>query len=198
MVVHPGTARPEKYWVPERWARVIDFCQNELGRRCVLTGGRGDRMKTRIWRRIRAALASPCADLSGELDLLTLTAVLAAAGLVLGVDSGPMHLGRRRAVVRRSSCSVRQIRSIGDPGTRADWCCRRATATASERPGDFTPRSARAPVDAISTDAVIACIRNLPPPAAWLRPGAPVIRNAARIPSPPRHFEAFRFPADAA
>ena len=39
IVIHPGSARSEKYWVPERWAEVIDFCQRETGNACLLTGG---------------------------------------------------------------------------------------------------------------------------------------------------------------
>jgi ADP-heptose:LPS heptosyltransferase len=92
IAIHPGSARPEKYWVPERWAEVIDFCQETLGRPCVLTGGSGDSYEQAHLARIHAALRQPCADLSGQLGLLTLAAVLAKASLFAGVDSGPMHL----------------------------------------------------------------------------------------------------------
>ena len=37
-VVHPGTARTEKYWVAKRWANVIDHLQRERGIPCALTG----------------------------------------------------------------------------------------------------------------------------------------------------------------
>ena len=167
VVVHPGTARPEKYWVPERWAQVIDFCQNELGRLCVLTGGRGDPDEEAHLAKIRAALARPCADLSGQLDLLTLTAVLTEAGLVLGVDSGPMHLaaaGRRPQIVLFGPTNPFHWRPRHPEGLvlQAGHGDRPLSA-----PGDFAERCPRAPVDVISTDAVIACIRNLlPPPAA--------------------------------
>ena len=169
VVVHPGTARPEKYWVPERWARVIDFCQDTLGRPCVLTGGRGDAEEDAHLAAIRAALSRPPrADLSGQLDLLTLTAVLAGAGLVLGVDSGPMHLaaaGRRPQIVLFGPTNPFHWRPRHPGGLvlHAGHGDRPLSA-----PGDFAERCARTPVDAISTDALIACIKGLPtpPPAA--------------------------------
>ncbi len=175
VVVHPGTARTEKYWVPERWARVIDFCQNTLGRPCVLSGGRGDREEDAHLARIRASLARPCAaDLSGQLDLLTLTAVLAEAGLVLGVDSGPMHLA--------AAAGGRPQMVLFGPTNPFHWRPRHPGglvlhAGRGDRPlrapGDFAERAPRLPVDAISTDAVIACIKDFPIPASGSAPAEP-------------------------
>ena len=88
--------------MPERWAEVIDFCQETLGRPCVVTGGSGDAFEQAHLARLQAALRRPCADLAGRLDLLSLTAVLAQAAVFAGVDSGPMHLAaafRRPQVV---------------------------------------------------------------------------------------------------
>jgi ADP-heptose:LPS heptosyltransferase len=160
IAVHPGSARPEKYWVPERWAEVIDFCQGTLRRPCVLTGGRGDPFEQAHLARIHAALRQPCADLSGALDLLTLAAVLAKASLFAGVDSGPMHLaaafGRPQVVLfgptnafhwrpRHAACRVLQA-GMGDLPVR-----------------EFRERSPRGVLDAISTHAVISCISDLLP-----------------------------------
>jgi hypothetical protein len=30
-IFHPGSARVEKFWEPERWAAIIEFAANELG-----------------------------------------------------------------------------------------------------------------------------------------------------------------------
>ncbi len=169
IAVHPGTARPEKYWSAERWARVIDFCQLELGVLCVLTGGRGDPVEEDHLARIRAVLTRPCVDLGGKLDLLTLTAVLGSAKLVLGVDSGPMHLAA--AASRRP-----QIVLFG-PTNPFHWRPRHPGGLVLQAghgdhplsaPNDFSERSTRAPMEAISTDAVINCIKNLPTPASPL------------------------------
>src|ERR1700733_10567671 len=40
VVFHPGTARPEKYWLADRWAKVIRHSQKRLRLPCLLTGGR--------------------------------------------------------------------------------------------------------------------------------------------------------------
>jgi ADP-heptose:LPS heptosyltransferase len=155
IVIHPGSARPEKYWVPARWAEVIDFCQETLGRPCVLTGGSGDPFEQAHLARIHAALRRPCADLSGRLDLLGLAAVLAQAAVFAGVDSGPMHLaaafGRPQVVLfgptnpfhwrpRHADCRVLQA-GQGDLPVR-----------------DFRDRSPRGDLAAISTRAVTSCI----------------------------------------
>ena len=169
IVVHPGTARPEKYWVPERWAEVIRFCEQNLGLPVVLTGGKNDPFENEHLARLRAALPPAAfrlptsADLSGRLDLLTLAAVLARAALVLGVDSGPMHLA---AAFRRP-----QVVLFG-PTNPFHWRPRHALARVLRAGhGDaplttFADRSPGGPTDAISTQAVIACIGQMPPVAA--------------------------------
>ncbi|MEA3186430.1 MAG: heptosyltransferase [Chthoniobacter sp.] len=92
VLVHPGTARPEKYWLPERWAEVMDFCERELRVPCVLSGS-ADGVEQGHVAKIKAALrVGPARDLSGRLDLLTLAALTQLAQLVLTVDSAPMHL----------------------------------------------------------------------------------------------------------
>ena len=94
-VVHPGSAREEKYWVPERWAEIIRHLSRERGLPCVLTGGKGDPFEDAHLAQIRAALAADadlCADFAGRLDLLTLAATLSRAAMCVSVDSGPMHI----------------------------------------------------------------------------------------------------------
>ena len=162
IVIHPGSARAEKYWLPERWAEVITYCQRELGRRCVLTGGR-DAFERGHLARVGAALAASgqtCPDLSGLLDLTTLAAVLAAAALFIGVDSGPMHLA---AAWRRP-----QIVLFG-PTNPFHWRPRHPLARVlqaghGDAPVDaFQELSPAGPMDMISTRAVIDCIKALPP-----------------------------------
>src|SRR5260370_30401500 len=54
-VVHPGTARREKYWPPERWAELIRYLCNRLQLACLFTGG-GDRAEIEPVRAIREEL----------------------------------------------------------------------------------------------------------------------------------------------
>jgi predicted lipopolysaccharide heptosyltransferase III len=88
-VVHPGTARVEKYWPAERWAEVIEFCARDLKMPCVITGGKDEFEQTQI---AAIKVRCNCVDLSGKLDLLGLAALAKEARLVLSVDSAPMHL----------------------------------------------------------------------------------------------------------
>ena len=157
-VVHPGSARPEKYWRPERWAEVIAFCQGTLQRRCVLTGGSGDPTEIAHLACLRTALATlgqSCVDLTGQLDLTTLAAVLSRARLFLGVDSGPVHLA---AAWRRP-----QIVLFG-PTNPFHWRPRHPGGLVLQAGhGDvpvreFAERSPGGPLDLISTRAVIDCI----------------------------------------
>ena len=91
-VVHPGTARAEKYWIPECWAEVIDYCQGELGLPCVVTGGNGEFEQAHL-KQIQAAVRTPWRDLSGKGSLITLAALIQRAALLLSMDSAPVHLG---------------------------------------------------------------------------------------------------------
>ena len=165
VVIHPGSARAEKYWRPERWAEVIAFCQGETGRRCVITGGL-ERFESEHIAQIHAALAAAgqtCVDLSGQLDLSTLAAVLKMASLFVGMDSGPAHLA---AAWRRP-----QVVLFG-PTNPYHWRPRHLLARVLQAgQGDapvreFTDATPGAPTERISTRAVIDCIETLPPASA--------------------------------
>jgi len=108
ILVHPGAARPEKYWLPDRWAAVIRWCEKELQIPCVITGS-SDGFEQRHISEIKAEMkknpggknvgevgevggVGGVCDLSGRIDLLTLAALTKMARLVLSVDSAPMHL----------------------------------------------------------------------------------------------------------
>ena len=161
-VLHPGSARREKYWVPERWAEVARFLQRERGVPCLLTGGRGDPAEDAHLARIVAALgpgAGPEFNQAGRHDLLSLARLLSRAALVVSVDTGPMHLA---AAFRRP-----QIALFG-PTNPFHWRPRHPGALVLQAGhGDapvreFAPASPGGPTDAISTQAVIDAIGPLP------------------------------------
>lgn len=90
-VIHAGTARPEKYWLPERWASVAQFLMEEHGMGCVLTGST-DLSEQAHLRAIKEAMRSPYVDLSGQSDLIGLAAIIGQAAVFCGVDTAAMHL----------------------------------------------------------------------------------------------------------
>jgi serine/threonine protein kinase len=90
VIIHPGSARIEKFWEAERWAELINHF-SERGFTCVLSGGPAEMEQTHI-AAIKDKLRRPVIDLSGQVDLLTLTAIINKAQLLVGVDSAPTHL----------------------------------------------------------------------------------------------------------
>jgi len=91
VVVHPGTARDEKYWLAESWGQVIDHLASERGLQVVLTGSPDEREQAHL-AQIKGSIRANAIDLSGTVDLIGLTEMLRRARLVLGVDSAAMHL----------------------------------------------------------------------------------------------------------
>lgn len=154
VLVHPGTARPEKYWLPARWAEVINWCERELRLPCVLTGS-AEAAEQRHISEIKAALAAPARDLSGQMDLLTLAALVKAARLALTVDSAAMHLA--------AAFRVPQLALFG-PTNPFHWRPRHGRsvvllASDPARPNPpLAPRQAGAPMSALSTEHVIGAI----------------------------------------
>lgn len=154
-VIHPGTARTEKYWRPDHWAAVVA----RLPIPVVLTGSTADPEERAHLAAIREALGPAAAsvhDLSSTLTLLQLARVIAGARLVLSVDSAAMHLA---AMAGRP-----QIALFG-PTNPFHWRPRHPAARvllASGEPADTVgPRHKSAPMDALSTETVSAAIDEL-------------------------------------
>jgi len=111
VVLHPGTAGPDKLWFPARWARVADALQAG-GVSVVLTGGPGEEaLVAQIARLMRA----PALTLAGATSLGQLAALLRQADLVLGVDSGPLHLAAAQGV------PTAHLYGPGDAGRFGPW-----------------------------------------------------------------------------
>jgi lipopolysaccharide heptosyltransferase III len=91
LIFHPGSARAEKFWEPQRWADVIEHARSGSQISVVLTGG-ASRVEQKHLREVKGRLRQPVVDLSGKTDLLTLAALIERARLLVTVDSAPMHL----------------------------------------------------------------------------------------------------------
>jgi heptosyltransferase I len=85
-----ATSKPQKDWLPERWAEVVDRLDEEYGLQAVLVGGRSPRelhaesvIMQRARRRPISALGSGLRHLVGILD---------GSALVLAPDTGPLHM----------------------------------------------------------------------------------------------------------
>lgn len=90
-IVHPGTAREEKFWVDERWAEVCAHLHDQHQLAVVLTGT-GDGLERPHLQALRTHLRVPVTDLTGRLSLVEFATVVAGCEVIVGVDSMAMHL----------------------------------------------------------------------------------------------------------
>lgn len=88
VAVHPGSGADVKRWRPSAWARVLHGITGE-GETVVVTGGPDE---APLARAVAAFVNRPILDLTGRTGLGELAAVFARCRLVLGPDSGPLHL----------------------------------------------------------------------------------------------------------
>ena len=90
VAIHPSAGVPVKLWDEGRLAAVADRLIGEIGARVVLTGGPGDEVLTGAVAG-RMTQGQPL-DLTGRTDIATLVALYRRCALVLGPDSGALHL----------------------------------------------------------------------------------------------------------
>lgn len=89
IAIHPGTGAALKSWPAERWTEVADALHRQANADIVLTGGSGERA---LVDRIAASLAPSPATFAGQTTLGQLAALFARCDLVIGGDSGPLHV----------------------------------------------------------------------------------------------------------
>lgn len=89
VAIHPGTGSALKNWLPEGWADVAGKLRTSHGARLVLTGGPGEGGTIEA---IAGRLDPRPLALVGATTLDQLAALYARCDLVVGGDSGPLHL----------------------------------------------------------------------------------------------------------
>jgi heptosyltransferase I len=85
-----GTSKPEKDWMPERWAQVVDALHSDFGVRAVLVGGRSERELRAAETIERLATHRPVNALGS--GLRNLVSILDGSAVVLSPDTGPLHM----------------------------------------------------------------------------------------------------------
>ena len=91
ILVHPGTAREEKFWPPAHWAALLNDLHARHGLPIVLTGGDWNFEQQQI-AEILSGIHRPVLNLAGKLNLQQLAGVIAGASLAVTVDTAAMHL----------------------------------------------------------------------------------------------------------
>ncbi len=140
--IHPGTSVPDsvRQWVAERYAGVADWLVGEFGCAVAFTGTNADLPEIE---RIRSAMKRPSANLAGRTSIRQLMAVLAGARLVIGPDTGALH------IATGVGTPVVMLMGYADP--------------ADTGPYDPDGRSVVARVDLPCSP----CVGRVPPPAQW-------------------------------
>ncbi|MES2176829.1 MAG: glycosyltransferase family 9 protein [Gemmatimonadota bacterium] len=85
-----ATSKPEKDWMPERWASVCDALWSDFGLQPVLVGGRSPR-ELAAEQVILGQVSAPVFSALGS-GLRNLVGILDGAALVLSPDTGPLHM----------------------------------------------------------------------------------------------------------
>lgn len=85
-----ATSKPEKDWLPERWADVADALWHDFGCEPVIVGGRSDR-ELHAERAIRERAKHPPRSALGS-GLRKLVAILDGSALAITPDTGPLHM----------------------------------------------------------------------------------------------------------
>jgi len=89
--LHASGGREIKQWHPDRFGEAVATLAARHQAAVVLTGGPADRALVAAARG-RIPVGVPVVDLTGDVDLVTLAAVLARLDLYVTGDTGPMHL----------------------------------------------------------------------------------------------------------
>jgi ADP-heptose:LPS heptosyltransferase len=156
VILHPGTARLEKFWLDERWAEVARHVHETLGLQVVLTGT-GTGLEDAPLKAIKAMAGVPMADLCGKLTLVEMCAVIAGARLVVGVDSMAMHL--------TALAGKPQVALFG-PTNPYHWRARHDRSIVLQGSSglplsEFAPKAKPSQMNQISTSAVVDAMNSL-------------------------------------
>jgi len=85
-----ATSKPQKDWMPERWAEVVDALHHDFGLTPILVGGRSPREEHAERVIMERARHAPVSALGS--GLRRLVAILDGSVLTLAPDTGPMHM----------------------------------------------------------------------------------------------------------
>ena len=87
----PGAGDPQRRWPAESFGAVAAALAARAGAHVVVTGSAAD---ADLAARVVAASAGAARDVTGALDLAGLVGLLSRCALVVGNDTGPLHLAR--------------------------------------------------------------------------------------------------------
>lgn len=153
-VLHPGTARAEKFWLADRWAEVARHLIGRHGLDIIITTG-PDASERAHASQIQSKIENRQSKIQSPADLCAFAALLRDAALVVSCDTAAVHLA---AAFQRP-----QVALFG-PTNPFHWRPRheRAAVISAAKPDApmtaFDPRMKGAPMERISTEVVCRAI----------------------------------------
>ena len=90
LAVVVGTTRPGKNWLPERYARVLEVAETDLGLKPIIVGSEHPVELAAARQVVASTRARPIVALKN--DLRRLAWILDGSALVLSPDTGPLHM----------------------------------------------------------------------------------------------------------
>jgi heptosyltransferase I len=150
-----GASRPEREWIPERWAIVVRALSEEFGLAPVIVGGRSDR-ELETLSIIERDSGVPVVSTLG-VPFRQLVSILDASALAVSINTGPMHIA-----VALNTPTV-SLHGFGNPKRVGPY--RRFHDLMIDEYGDpgedypITPRNRRNRMQRIDVDAVLAKVR---------------------------------------
>ncbi len=87
--IHPGTGTDVKHWTEEGWAQAADILTEQLDAQVVFTGSDKE---LALVQRIAGRMKQAAIIMAGDTRVGQLAALFQRAKVVLGPDSGPLHL----------------------------------------------------------------------------------------------------------
>jgi len=114
--IHPGAGAPVKLWREEGFARVAQALMQEKSAKVILTGSEAER---KLAEGIARQMTDQPIICLGETTLGQLAAIMRRSALVIGVDSGPLHLAVALHVPTVHLFGPVDERSFGPWGDRA-------------------------------------------------------------------------------
>jgi heptosyltransferase-2/heptosyltransferase-3 len=112
VAIHPGAGTAIKRWPAEHWAAVADELAEQFGATIFFTGNAAESADIA---QIAAIMSHTSVSLAGQTNFRTLAALYASTRLVIGADSGPLHLA--------VACGVPTVHLYGpaDPAEFGPW-----------------------------------------------------------------------------
>ena len=89
VVIHPGGKKPSKLWPKSNFALLIDKLIENIGGQIILVGSTDE---IEMVKEIIELINHKVVNLTGKLNLFQLAGIIDKADLVIGNDSGPMHI----------------------------------------------------------------------------------------------------------